>query len=84
MKVICKNNDIFFASLNGILTLNKSYDVISSIQRIQTDQQLALGLSEYNTFYSILCDDGIKRELISTRFVTLEVHREQIINKILK
>jgi hypothetical protein len=36
------------------------------------DQQLALGLSEYNTFYIIVCDDG-KRELISTRFVTLEV-----------
>jgi hypothetical protein len=84
MKVICKNDDAFFASLNGILTLNKSYDVISSIQRIKIDQQLALGLSEYDTFYSIVCDDGIKRELISTRFVTLELHREQMLNKILK
>jgi hypothetical protein len=90
MKVICKNNDLFFTSLNGmalrphLLTLNKSYDVISSIQRIQMNQQLALGLSEYNTFYFILCDDNKIRELISTRFVTLEVHREEMLNKILK
>jgi hypothetical protein len=65
MKVICKNDDAFFASLNGILTLNKSYDVISSIQRIKIDQQLALGLSEYDTFYSIVCDDGIKENYIN-------------------
>jgi hypothetical protein len=51
--------------------------VISSIQRIQMDQQLALGLSEYNTFYIILCDDGVKKK-ISTRFVTLEVNRNKI------
>jgi hypothetical protein len=25
------------------------------------DQQLALGLSEYDTFLSIVCDDGIKK-----------------------
>jgi hypothetical protein len=48
------------------------------------DQQLALGLSEYNTFYIIICDDGVKRELISTRFVTLEVNREEMLNKILR
>jgi hypothetical protein len=54
MKVICKNDDVFFNSLNGILTLNKSYHVISSIQRIQMDQQLALGLSEYNTSILLL------------------------------
>jgi hypothetical protein len=35
--------------------------VISSIQRIQMDQQLALG--EYNTFYIIVCDDGIKKRI---------------------
>jgi hypothetical protein len=35
------------------------------------DQQLALGLSEYNTSTLFFCDDN-KRELISTRFVTLE------------
>jgi hypothetical protein len=56
MRVICNNNDphsyqvdyIYGGqqgyTLNLVLTLNKSYHVISSIQRIQMDQQLALGL----------------------------------------
>jgi hypothetical protein len=55
-----------YITISNSLTLNKSYHVISSIQQIQIDQQLALGLSEYNTFYFILCDDNKIRELIST------------------
>jgi hypothetical protein len=37
-----------------------------------------------NQMYSIICDDGLERKLIANRFVTLEVHREQMLNKILK
>jgi hypothetical protein len=55
-----------YITISNSLTLNKSYHVISSIQQIQIDQQLALGLGEYNTFYFILCDDNKIRELIST------------------
>jgi hypothetical protein len=83
MKVICKNNEedysyslnATYITISNSLTLNKSYHVISSIQQIQIDQQLALGLSEYNTFYFILCDDNKIRELISTRFVTRSTQR---------
>jgi hypothetical protein len=83
-KVICidtsngPNND----STVSYLTLNKSYDVIGCISVLS--DQLVLGLNEYNILYKIVCDDGLERKLLDKRFVTLEVHREGIINKILK
>jgi hypothetical protein len=55
------------------LTINKVYESF----------YISGTMTESNA-YSIICDDGLERKLIANRFVTLEVHREQMLNKILK
>ena len=36
----------------------------------------------YSPYYSIICDDGVRRELSSNRFITLEEWRESQLNKL--
>jgi hypothetical protein len=73
MKVICKDNYHYYRTNNKHnLIVGKTYNVISCV-----------GLRT-NTFYRIVCEDGLQRNIISTRFITLELHREQIINEVLK
>jgi hypothetical protein len=55
------------------LTIGKSYDVISESRP-----------DGVYTYYLVLCDDGVERNILEKKFITLEVHREQMLNKILK
>jgi hypothetical protein len=55
------------------LTIGKSYDVISEARPD--------GVYKY---YLVLCDDGVERNILEKKFITLEVHREQMLNEILK
>jgi hypothetical protein len=72
MKVICKDDTCH--SNKPILIVGKSYDVISFVDL------------QFNTFYSIICEDGVERDIMSNRFLErywLSEHRERIINEIL-
>tara|TARA_R110000782_G_scaffold248218_1_gene335139 strand:- start:28 stop:225 length:198 start_codon:yes stop_codon:yes gene_type:complete len=54
------------------LTIGNRYDVISSF------------LTESgNTFYEVLSDDGIVREFVSERFLSISDKRDEVINKLL-
>jgi hypothetical protein len=55
----------------NILTIGKSYDVVES------------KLDDPYTYYHVLCDDGVERDLLANKFISLEVHRNKIINEIL-
>jgi hypothetical protein len=77
MKIKCKSNKFNEFNRYGSdekiqLTIGNRYDVISSI------------LTESgNTFYEVLCDDGIIRKFVSERFLSISDNREQVINKVL-
>jgi hypothetical protein len=73
MKVICKD-DTYHSNNKPILIVGKSYDVIRFVDL------------QFNTFYSIICEDGVERDIMSTRFLErdwLSENRERIINEIL-
>jgi hypothetical protein len=36
------------------------------------------------TYYLVLCDDGVERNILGNKFISTEAHREQMLNKILK
>ena len=55
------------------LTIGKSYDVISEARP-----------DDGYTYYLVLCDDGVERNILGNKFISIEVHREQMLNKILK
>jgi hypothetical protein len=73
MKVVCiDNNNTSTETITSykFITLGKSYDAIK--------------LTPSKLTYDIICDDDVVRSLLTSRFITLEVHREQMLNKILK
>jgi phosphatidate phosphatase PAH1 len=76
MKLTCKNNKFnefdLYSDRKIELTIGNRYDVISSF------------LTESgNTFYEVLSDDGIVREFVSERFLSISDKRDEVINKLL-
>jgi spore cortex formation protein SpoVR/YcgB (stage V sporulation) len=77
MKVVCiDNNNTSTETITSykFITLGKSYDAIKLLQSRTTSKLYDI----------IICDDDVVRFLLKSRFITLEVHREQMLNKILK
>jgi|TARA_R110000782_G_scaffold193575_1_gene283157 hypothetical protein len=78
MKVVCINNrDSHISLYKSILTLDKSYDAID-------EPLLPLMPELVRICYRVTCDDGKVRAIVKSRFITLEAHREQMLNKIFK
>jgi hypothetical protein len=76
MKLTCKSNKFnefnMYSDERIQLTIGNSYDVISSV------------FSESgNTFYKVLSDDGIVRDFVSERFLSISDKRDEVINKLL-
>ena len=74
MKVICNNNE----NLNGYLTLGKIYYV-----DYITQSPFHVCLS-HPVDYQITNDVGNKSFYNQSRFITVEEHRERILNDLLK
>jgi hypothetical protein len=55
------------------LTIGKSYDVISEARP-----------DDVYTYYLVLCDDGVERNILGNKFISIEAHREQKLNDILR
>jgi hypothetical protein len=74
MKVICKNNEYgtFTIKKKTSLTIGKSYDIIK--REVKPSGTVLI---------RVLCDDGIEREYLDTRFLSKDEVREQVINNIL-
>jgi hypothetical protein len=73
MKLVCiDNNNTSTETITSykFITLGKSYDAIK--------------LTTSKLTYDIICDDDVVRFLLKSRFITLETHREKIINEILR
>jgi hypothetical protein len=68
MKVVCIDNNN--TPYKPIITIGKSYNAIK--------------LTPSKLTYDIICDDDVVRSLLTSRFITLEVHREQKLNEILR
>jgi hypothetical protein len=67
-----------------ILTIGKQYNV-QDIQVEGTLRDILENPSSYRTAkFRILCDDGYRRDIDASRFISIEVNREKIINEILK
>jgi hypothetical protein len=74
MKVICKNDQLgtFTIKKKTSLTIGKSYDIIK--REVKPSGTVLI---------RVLCDDGIEREYLDTRFLSKDEVREQVINNIL-
>jgi hypothetical protein len=70
MKLVCIDNNNTFNSTSINIKIGKSYDAIK--------------LTTSKLTYDIICDDDVVRSLLKSRFITLEAHREKIINEILR
>jgi hypothetical protein len=46
------------------LTIGKSYDVISEARP-----------DDVYTYYLVLCDDGVERNILGNKFISIEAHR---------
>ena len=82
MKVVCLSTNTGFGKeyksqvdLNGIITPGKIYDVIIDSSELSPD---------LIKIYSIKCDDGWVRALLSDLFQSLDEWRSERINNILK
>ena len=64
-----------------ILTIGKQYNV-RDVQLEGTLRDILENPSSTAKF-RILCDDGYRRDIDASRFISIEVHREQVINEIL-
>jgi hypothetical protein len=56
MKLICKNDQYFYHKKKTSLTIGKSYDIKREVKPSGT------------VLIRVLCDDGIEREYLDTRF----------------
>jgi hypothetical protein len=76
MKVIFNNTKVKFDikfHLEGILTIGKQYNVIDA----------QYGTANPYT-YLVLCNDDVIRDIPASKFITLEAHRNKILNDIIK
>jgi hypothetical protein len=74
MKVICKSNEYGNEAIRKktSLTIGNSYDIIKTEVK-----------PSGTVLIRVLCDDGIEREYLDTRFFSKDEMREQVINKLL-
>lgn len=69
--LVCKNNSY----AEGKLTIGKIYNPMRYIT--------AQGFLTTSKFVCVLCDDGTAIEFSEARFISIEEHREEQLNKVL-